>query len=170
VDTGDFVTVTPGTGVDRTLLLEFFLNFARFEYALKSSGYARQGRRAEANPDWDRFARDLGQRSAFLANKTEDLTEAVRYLSEQPPYRQVIMNGALAWETATRDPNLSEIEFLLLMVRRVRNNLFHGGKHSNEVHETPERTEKLLRCCLAVLAECLVVSPVQEAAYREATL
>jgi hypothetical protein len=40
---------------DRMLVLQFFLVFARFEYALKRSGFLR-GNESKVEPDWDRFA------------------------------------------------------------------------------------------------------------------
>jgi hypothetical protein len=36
--------------------------------------------------------------------------------------------------------------------KRVRNNLFHGGKH---IHSKPGRDEKLVRCSLTILQACL---------------
>ena len=52
------------TTVSKELLLEFFLTFSRFEYALKATGYYK--RRPvkppdwpKAEPDWDRFAASL---------------------------------------------------------------------------------------------------------------
>jgi len=162
-----------GTRVDRDLLLDFFLTFGRFEYALKNGGYlVRHVENPQcppsAEPDWDRFATSL--RAVFDPSKSEELTEACRYLSESPPNKQVIVNGACAWETPVRDPNLSRIEFLLRMVRCVRNNLFHGGKHSIEAHETTERTEILLRSCLTVLSACLALTPALNITYEEAQL
>lgn len=161
------------TRVDRELLLEFFLTFAKFEYALKNTDcfirHPEDPRRlSPAEPDWDRFA--ASRRDDFNPKKSEELAAACRYLSESPPNRQVIVNGSPAWETPVHDPGLSEIEFLLRMVRSVRNNLFHGGKHNIAIHESRERTEKLLRSCLALLNECLSLAPTQKRAYREAML
>lgn len=160
------------TKVNRELLLEFFLSFGRFEYALKATGYfvrrpENQERLPAAEPDWDRFAVSL--RDKFDASRTEELARACRCLSESPPNRQVIVNDAPAWETPARGTQ-SEIEFVLRMVRTVRNNLFHGGKYNIELHESTERTELLLQSSLAVLNECLTLAPVQEAAYLEAAL
>ncbi len=160
------------TRVNRNLLLAFFLSFARFEYALKSTGFFVRKpedplRPPGAEPDWDRFAVSL--RDSFDCHKNNELTEACRYFLESPPNKQVIVNDAPAWETPVRGTQ-AEIEFILRMVRAVRNNLFHGGKHSIDVHESIERTELLLTHSLVVLNECLEVAPVQQAAYLEAVL
>jgi len=164
--------------VNRGLLLKFFLTFSRFEYALKNTDYCTRHPEVQrpnglllmprAEPDWDRFATSL--RDLFDRNKSEELREASRYLSEEPPNRQILVEGRPAWETPVRGPAPSEIEFLLLMVRCVRNNLFHGGKHNLDVHETTQRTEKLLVSCLEVLRACLALAPQQQQAYDDARL
>jgi len=161
------------TVVNSELLLEFFLVFSRFEYALKYCGYfVKQPERPERPPsaeaDWDTFAASL--RTVFDSTKSDELQEACRYLLESPPNKQVILNDALAWETVTRDPAISDFEFLVRAIRIVRNNLFHGGKYNLELHETTERTEKLLRSAIVVLHECLVLAPNVRQAYEEATL
>jgi hypothetical protein len=154
------------------LLLNFFLTFSRFEYGLKNSGVfirhpARPKGPLPAEPDWDTFAVSL--RTVFDSTKSEELKEACRYLFESPPNKQVIVNGAPAWETPTRD-QVTDFEFLLRAVRIVRNNLFHGGKYKIELHETTERTEKLLRSTLVVLNECLRLAPNVRNAFEEASL
>ncbi len=159
--------------VERALLLEFFLSFARFEYALKNTGFyvrhrSRQGLPTQAEPDWDRFAVSL--RTVFDSRRTPSLSQAFDYLTQSPPNKQVIVNGAPAWETPTRDPSVSDVEFALRMVRCVRNNLFHGGKHTNEVHEAPQRTTELLQSALTILGECLALSPSQRQFFDEAIL
>jgi hypothetical protein len=159
--------------IDQKLLLDFFLSFARFEYALKNTGFyvrhqSTQGLPIHAEPDWDRFAVSL--RQVFDPGRTPELRQAFEYLTLSPPNKQVIVNGAPAWETPTRDPSVSDIEFALRMVRCVRNNLFHGGKHTNDVHESPTRTTELLRSSLTVLGECLTLSPGQRQAFDEAVL
>lgn len=73
--------------------------------------------------------------------------------------KQVVVDGRLAWGTVGPDESLSEAEQLLLYVRRVRNNLFHGGKFSAELFEDTERQEQLLRNSLVILSACLSLSP-----------
>ncbi len=164
------------TRVDRELLLNFFLTFARFEYALKASGLFKRtnpqrndpSRPPEAQPDWDTFAVSL--RCAFQPDRTETLKRACEYISDSPPSKQVIIDDAPSWETPVRPSHESDVEFLLRMVRCVRNNLFHGGKHNNEVHEDTERTEMLLKSSLTILDECLALSPRVKAMFDEAAI
>jgi hypothetical protein len=160
------------TGANPRLLLDFFLTFARFEYALKKTGYfVHKPENIEhsptAEPDWDRFTASL--RDKFDASKNEELKRAFRYFLESPPNKQVIFNGDLGWETPMRGCS-SEMEFVLRMVRVVRNNLFHGGKHNIEVHESTERTEHFLSSSLVILNECLALDPDLREAYNEAVV
>ena len=164
------------TRVDRDLLLNFFLTFSRFEYALKASRLFKRtspqridpSRPTEAQPDWDRFA--LSLRCAFQLDRTETLKQACEFILDSPPLKQIIINDAVSWETPVRPSHESDVEFLLRMVRCVRNNLFHGGKHNNEVHEDTERTEKLLKSSLTILDECLALSPNVKQAFDAAAI
>lgn len=164
------------TRADRDLLLEFFLTFSRFEYALKGSGLFKRTnpqrndplRPPEAQPDWDTFAISL--RCAFQSDRTETLRRACEYILDSPPWKQVISNDAVSWETPVRPSHESDVEFLLRMVRCVRNNLFHGGKHNIEVHEDTERTEMLLKSSLTILDECLALAPRVKQVFDEAAI
>lgn len=140
--------------VSNELLLDYFLTFAKFEYALKISGFFQRTapekvdskKPPEAKPDWDSFANSL--RDNFDENTSNGLANACLYFSDHPPNKQVIIiiedNYNIAWETPVIPENEHRIQFLLRMVRSVRNNLFHGGKFNNEVHESAERTTLLL--------------------------
>ncbi len=170
----------PSTGhthVDGALLLEFFLCFSRFEYALKASGFfqrptdIRQGGSVppDAKPDWDRFAVSL--RSGFDKAAHHELTNACDYILENPPMKQVVVNDSLLWEAPLRPSGQSDVEFLVRMVRSIRNNLFHGGKYSDiELRENTDRTEKLLRSALIILNECLHLCPQIKNAFDEAVI
>jgi hypothetical protein len=167
------------TRANRELLLEFFLTFSRFEYALKAIGFFKKpdpkkyksAKPPSAEPDWRTFRISL--RNRFQTNRTETLKHACEYLLDQAPWKQVISKNAdwkLAWETPLRPEEETEVEFLLRMVSYVRNNLFHGGKHGIAVHEDTERTEALLRNSLIVLEECLILVPQLQEAFDEATI
>ena len=84
--------------------------------------------------------------------------------------KQVIRNDGLMWDTAVPNGNLSEIEILLLLIRRIRNNLFHGGKHNLDVFEDTQRTTILLQSALVIIEECVSLEPRVKAAYDQARI
>jgi len=140
------------TGIDDRLLLDFCCAFSRFECALKRAGFAK-GDEHRVDPDWSCFAKTL------LAHRPEELSPILKvghYLIEEPPQKQTLTNGRLGW-SAAMDTSVSEIERLLLSVRRVRNNVFHGGKYPDPDGDVPDvvRNPKLLACCINVLVAVL---------------
>jgi hypothetical protein len=159
-------------GLDRELLLEFFLTFARFEFALKTSGFAtsRGGPASFAEPDWRCFAETLDLTTACLDSACAD---AVDFLSLSPPWREVLLTGTqeLAWDMNTGFAEVATVVELLVLVRRVRNNLFHGGKFTDlALASERERNELLLRHSLAILHRCLELSPAVETSFDQAML
>ena len=159
--------------LDGDLLLTFFLTFSAFEYSLKSSGLFKRHRieppkYPNAEPDWDSFAVSL--RGSFDAKVSSQLEEACEYFSDSPPNHQVLTSTGIAWETPVRTCSETEIEFLLRMIRCVRNNLFHGAKFNAGVHEDAERTRLLLQHSLTVLQACLDLAPAVNAIYQDAIL
>jgi hypothetical protein len=143
------------------LASEMFRVFARFEYALKAAGFHIGNENEEAKPDWRSFAESVPD--AFKNLQNEDLKESIRYIKAHPPKKQVIQGGNLAWSDVVPATNL-ESDLILLYVRRVRNNLFHGGKFNGRWFD-PERSKLLLRHCLTILNACLDVSPSVREAY-----
>ncbi len=153
-------------GIDHGLLFEFFLTFARFEFALKAAGFfARDLERAA--PDWTRFAQSLDLEAARLDPRC---AEAIEYFALHPPWRQVVTANGLAWDSSVSFGRLERMDQLLKLVRRARNNLFHGGKFNDDVHSGPGRNEHLLRHSLAILHRCLELSGAVEAEYAAASL
>jgi hypothetical protein len=62
----------------------------------------------------------------------------------------------LQWQKNTRRNGEGETEYLLRLVRDVRNNLFHGGKYPEEpVSGQSLRNSKLLQACLTILEKYL---------------
>ena len=139
--------------LDINLITEFFFVFSRFEYALKRAGFVKRDRR-NAEPNWDAFADSIERR--YDPNESPKVARAVNYLLSEPPKRQIVENdNSLGWKDSNRD-NETEIRWVLLLVRRVRNNLFHGGKYPYTPLPEPARDTQLLESSLAILEACLV--------------
>ena len=73
-----------------------------------------------------------------------------QYLQQHPPRKQVLQNGVLHW-VARPGTSGSAIGDVLLSVRTVRNNVFHGGKFPEGPVAEPLRDQALIRDCVAVL-------------------
>ena len=152
--------------LDHDLLFEFFLTFARFEFALKAAGFV-SGDLNGARADWNRFGQSLDIDTARL---DPNFAAAVEYFVPHPPWRQVVTSNGLAWNSTIGFATIEGTEQVLELVRRVRNNLFHGGKFSNGVHSGPGRNEALLRHSLVILHRCLELFPSVAAEYDSASL
>ena len=154
--------------ISKELLLKFFICFSRFEFALKTSGFAL-GNLRHVKPDWDGYTKSI--KDIFDKNKSQILFEAVDYFRLIPPWKQILMpDGTIGWDSSAPNDDKSEIEKIIILIRRVRNNLFHGGKFSNEVFENKERTELLLERSLIILEECLIITPHVMRQFNEATI
>ncbi len=146
------------------LAATMFRVFARFEYALKAADFFLEDGRKNAKPNWEKFAKVDEVIRLFEKPQDQELAEAIEYMNEHPPKKQVIENGVLAWSEVPPDTNL-ESDRILQYVRRVRNNLFHGGKFSVSGWDAPERTSMLLKHSLSILHACLDASPKVNEAY-----
>lgn len=150
-------------GAPDNLLAEFLRVFSRFEYALKSTAFA-QGDERRVEPNWDAFARDI--RQDFETIRDQAFLEAADYLLSQPPKKQILDGNRLGWRSAPPDPNVSRAAQTLLMVRRVRNNLFHGGKRLRDHTEDTARDLRLVECALRVLEHCVRLNRDVKEAYE----
>jgi hypothetical protein len=138
--------------VPRALTLEFMATFSRFEFALKKSGYAR-GDDSQVSPNWDAFANDVAKLDAAVL---APVLGTCQYLQQHPPKKQVLDNGLLRW-VDRQGTSGSAIGDVLLSVRTVRNNVFHGGKFPDGMITDPLRDEQLIRDCLALLNALLLL-------------
>ena len=138
---------------DRRLAIEFFIFFSRFEYALKRAGYAK-GNAKGVDPDWDEFGRKWN--SKFHHGCVGELKACWDYFWSNPPKKQVLLETRLDWVPAlpSKPDDSPNLGWLLTMIRRVRNNLFHGGKFQQPVPDA-SRDWELLEKSSAVLSECL---------------
>jgi hypothetical protein len=142
--------------LDKDLVLRFFFAIARFEYALKRTGFLEPDKNW-ASPDWAGFGSSVGEQ--FMVSKQTGLSDAVAYLEKNPPRTQVVTNGKLDWRDNRRGKSDSSTVWLLRLVKTVRNNLFHGGKFPGTPVSDFARNPKLLRYGLIVLEEVLRLSP-----------
>lgn len=142
-------------GASRDTIIEFFAVFSRFEYSLKCAGYIEKDKSYVA-ADWDRFAEELNSSFKMKLNRDTELKSAVDYLIKNPPKKQINDNGTLSWSKADSwNEKKPILEWLLLMIRRIRNNLFHGGKFSVGPVQDLARDQQLLECSLRILEKCL---------------
>ena len=148
-------------GVDKELVMEFFVVFSRFEFALKKAKYLER-ENGDAFPNWDAFSKKY--RDEFDPQKEIQLSEAWDYLKNEPPMKQIVVDGQLDFEVNKQFTGKFSLFEAQLAVRTVRNNLFHGGKFPNSgVVDDPARKTKLLSMCLVLLKEMLKLDPVVKA-------
>jgi len=146
------ISIVDLLNVPRALTLEFMGTFARFEFALKKSGYVR-GDANQVMPHWDAFANDVAKLDAAVL---APVLGACQYLQQHPPKKQVLDNGAIRW-VDRQGTSGSAIRDVLSSVRTVRNNVFHGGKFPDGIISDPLRDEQLINECLVVLNSLLLL-------------
>ena len=111
-------------GIDQVLVLRFLGVFSRFEYSLKRSGFAKGHDPVE--PDWDTYANGL--RGKFQSVDDPGFSYAVKVLVNAPPRKQILSKSSLDWKATIVGIGEQHENYVLRLVRIVRNNLFHGGK------------------------------------------
>ncbi len=133
-----------GLGAIPACVVEFFGTFSRFEFALLAAGYigGEIGQNAWAN--WDGFAADLHK--SFFPRVAGDA--ATGLLFQEPP-RKLVKRTDEDCEFID-SPVPTDGTTLLLLVRTIRNNLFHGSK----VYFRP-RDEQLVNAGIKVLKHAL---------------
>lgn len=138
--------------IDVALVCEFFGVFARFEYAMKATCYCTSDRYGNALPDWRKLKEQLGQ--PISEAETEPVVAAIDYLLKKPPQVQMCVDDRPEFMELELDGENSGAK-AIEAAKRVRNNLFHGGKHTP--HSAPERDTSLIQASLAVIGACLAV-------------
>lgn len=129
---------------------DFFFGFARFEYALKACGY--HNLHGDVLPDWNRFAEHI--KPVFENPQSDSLKKAIQYYFNYPPKKQTVTDGGIQWKDSPVIGG-STASKMMIYIRRVRNNLFHGGKFKGRYLAAPERSEDLMRHALTMLDACL---------------
>ena len=143
--------------VDQDAVMEFFIVFSRFEFALKRTGYLKR-HNGKAEPDWRKF--ETKHKDEFDPEKESELREAWNYIDINPPKIQVVVDGKLDFEVDEKLKDKSPFKKATMAVRTVRNNLFHGGKFPRSgIVDNPDRKTLLLKKCTLLLEEMLELDP-----------
>ncbi len=151
---------------NKDLIDEFFYTFMHFEYALKSVPKYLGGNLdlGDAKAEWDDFSRDVTP--IFDKNKSKEIQEATDFLLGNPPKKQINDHRNLRFIPAL--PPGSDTCKLSIYIRRVRNNLFHGGKFLRE--DALNRDFELIRFSLIVLKEWAEIIPEVREKFHEPIL
>ncbi|MGY4750079.1 hypothetical protein ACVNHC_09515 [Pannonibacter sp. Q-1] len=126
---------------------ELMCIMTRFEYALKEIGYGKSGNNRAVEANWDEFANK--ELKAVFFEQIRENSIAPNILLK-PPSRQILRDRSLDWE-ATAQPN--DIQSLIGAVRRVRNNLVHGGKSGDK---DSDRNDLLVAEAIEILKHALL--------------
>ncbi len=121
----------------KELTFDFFYKFSRFEFSLKENGFGKPQRKKNiATADWILF-RETYEKEYTPSSEAFDLLK-------KPPKMQIIENDALKFVTENHDKNDSDLRKIIRSVQRIRNNLFHGGKHGCGSEGEIQRNKYLL--------------------------
>ena len=133
------------------LAFDFFYWFSRFEFCLKDCGYLKnEDPGANAEPGWEKFVR--------VHRQDYQLSDQAKELLTSPLNRQIVTNnGNLEWRPVGTNYCTSDLEIVVRLIKTVRNNLFHGGKHGGADWDDLPRTELLLSASKSVLDQLAVL-------------
>lgn len=122
----------------KSLAFDFFYWFSRFEFSLKENGILKNEKVGEnAEPGWEVFVNKY-------ANDFSHTNETRKLQNLNPKRQKVATNSELKWCNVGLNDCKSELCIIVRLLKTIRNNLFHGGKHGAEGWDQPERTKELL--------------------------
>jgi hypothetical protein len=143
------------------LAYRFFATFARLEFALKESGRC-QIAHGVVVPDWRKYCQELDDLTLDLSHggleaSLKELTD-----DECAPLKEMVC-GNDRWGTVPL-PKGSAVRRSIESIKRVRNNLFHGGKYGPY---SSVRNDSLMSHSLTVLAFLVEQVPDVQTAYHQ---
>lgn len=134
------------------LVFRFFAAFSRFEYALKRSGFIGTRPKIKIEECWEAFAKTKRVEKCFNEVCSQDTrtADALTFLTKKPPKQQCLGPHGLTFEDV-KDGQKGLLQ-VTLWLRRIRNNLFHGGKYPMPLGPfDPVREEQLIESGLVLL-------------------
>jgi hypothetical protein len=137
------------------IAFDFFYWFSRFEFALKENGYLKSTEvGAKAEPGWDSFIEKW-------KDHYSPSDEAQVLISESPKRQTVGPGSSLDWKAIDIKRLQSDLERVVALLKTVRNNLFHGGKHGGDHWDDPQKTKVLLLAGVGVLNELATLADLE---------
>lgn len=139
----------------RELIFDFFVAFSRFENLLIEDRYWKKREDGSIDVAWNEFIACCNERANHLCL---DIVKRYQdFLNNQPP-RKLFPSAHpphLEWKLPTAEedararrlttgPEIGDFKSLTILLRRVRNNLFHGGKFKDSSKETAARMKETL--------------------------
>jgi len=159
------------------VVAQFFVDFSRFEFALKRAEYVKphSERNDAAEVDWLKFGQESHSDSFERLLQDEansSLQQAVTFMRRDPPRKLVVIIG----EEGSRQPCWKEpgpaggtpLYELLVSVCRVRNNLFHGEKPETLMGGS-YRGRELIEKSLEIIATCVSLDDEVKRAFESST-
>jgi len=146
----DWIKLLSNLNVNKDIVFEFFSLFSRFEFALKDVGYFRKKRNKNAEPNWNKFAEDINNES----HSDFDLHKFNQAILKFAPKCQIVDDSGVNPKVIFKNRDLNganDVDSTLIGIRRIRNNLFHGGKMGNRQKYDNSRDEDLLKFSLKVM-------------------
>lgn len=130
----------------RPLIYDFFFWFSRFESALKEANWlVSHDTDAPAQPGWMDFTAE--HEDAYQPS------QAAKDLIAANPLKQIVGDAGLDFTDVTFKAGDSQLLRVTILLRTVRNNLFHGGKKGGAGWDDPDRIRQLLPLCISILDE-----------------
>jgi hypothetical protein len=136
----------------RDLAFDFFYWFSRFEFALKENQLLKRGSEGDnAEPGWEAFTEKY-------SSDFQHTDETLKLLELNPKRQKVGVNSTLEWKDVGLADCNAELCKVVRLLKTIRNNLFHGGKHSAEGWDNPDRTRELLTIGKTILDQLAEVA------------
>jgi len=128
------------------VIYTFIKSFIGFEVKLKRLNYYKKSvKRKNVEVDWDSFEKDYREVILIIANSDD---KHIKYLLTNPPKKMCVKDNSITFDRTVTDNAANE---LMISLRAIRNNLFHGGKFDGEELSGSERNMTLLKSAIFVL-------------------
>ena len=139
-------------------IVEFFIKFSRFEYALKRNGFYNANSNIIVGTDFDKFAKQYKDRTL-----PQELKDFILYLDKNPVGKLTISGNYSRMKESAK----SDLVRLVSYLRRIRNNLFHGVKYPNlGKYEEESRGEKLITLGIKTIDFLITLNNEIEVTYK----